>query len=153
MSDERRQVLDMLAAGQISADEADRLLRALDGVTAGKTATATATAPPPSAIKYLRIQVDGTNRKDGGPVHINVRVPIALLRAGVRLTNFIPPEARQRINEELRKNGMEVDVTQIRPENLDEVIAQLRDLTIDIDHQRKDSGRPEDNVRIKINAE
>jgi len=145
MSGDRKKVLEMLAAGRITADEADRLLGALEGSGSPATATATADAPRPAA-KFLRIVVDGTNGKDGRPVHINVRVPIALLRAGVRLTNFIPQEARQRLNQELRAQGMDIDVNQIRPENLDEVIEQLRDLTVDIDHEH-------DNVKVKINAE
>ena len=154
MNEERKQVLDMLAAGKITADEADRLLTALEGGASASTAagagaaSATATAESP---KYIRIQADGTNRRDGGPVHINVRVPVKLLRAGVRLGNFIPPQAQQRINERLRERGVAFDVSQIKPENLDEVIDQLRDLTIDIDHHSP-NGSTED-VKVKISAE
>jgi hypothetical protein len=90
--------------------------------------------------------VDSKDRKDGKPVHINVRVPIMLLRAGVRLASLIPPQAQEKVNAELRKNGMDFDVSQIKPENINELIDQLQDLSIDIDHE-------EDDVKIRIFCE
>jgi len=47
------------------------------------------------------------------------------------------------LDEELRKNGMDFDVSQIKPENINELIDQLQDLSIDIDHA-------EDDVKIRI---
>ena len=142
MSEERRQILEMLAAGKITADEAERLLSLMEG--GQSTGSAPATQPKP-APKYLRVMVD-TNEKDEGPVHINVRVPIMLLRAGVRLASLIPTSAQGRINEELRKNGVDFDVSQIKPENLNEVIDHLSDVAVDIDAKQ-------DDVKIKIFAE
>jgi hypothetical protein len=136
MTEERRQILDMLAAGQITADEADRLLGALHGEPATAAATATATQPKPSP-KFLRVMIDSTNDRKNAPVHINVRVPIALLRAGVRLASFIPTTAQERVNEELHKNGMNFDISQIKPENLNELIDQLKDVSVDIDSKQE----------------
>ena len=141
MTEARRQILEMLAAGRINADEADRLIGALEGSQPGD-ATA---APAPPAPKYLRVIVD-SNEKDDGPVHINVRVPLMLLRAGVRLASLIPSSAQAEVNRALREQGINVDVSQIKPENINEIIDQLRDLTVDIDHKS-------DDVKIKIFAE
>jgi hypothetical protein len=141
MTEERRQILEMLAAGKINADEADRLLGALQGE---QPAAATATQQKP-APKYLRVMVDA-NEKDEGPVHINVRVPIMLLRAGVRLASLMPPSAQARVNDELHKNGVSFDISQIKPENLNELIDHLSDFTVDID-------QPQDGVKVKIFAE
>ena len=96
--------------------------------------------------KYLHVIVDGTDPKDGEPIHVNVRLPIGLLRVGVRFANFIPPSARQQVNDELRKQGMDVDVNQISPEDLRELIDNLKDLTIDVD-------RPDAKVRVSIYTE
>ena len=145
MTEERRQILEMLAEGKINADEADRLLGALGGYSSSATATATAVQTKPLP-KFIRVMVDGKDRKDGKPVHINVRVPIMLLRAGVRLASLIPPKAQEKVNEELRKNGMDFDVSQIKPENINELIDQLQDLSIDIDHE-------EDDVKVRIFCE
>ena len=145
MTEERRQILEMLAEGKINADEADRLLGALGGASSTATATAMAVQTKPLP-KFIRVMVDGKDRKDGKPVHINVRVPIMLLRAGVRLASLIPPQAQEKVNQELRKNGMDFDVSQIKPENINELIDQLQDLSIDIDHE-------EDDVKIRIFCE
>jgi polyhydroxyalkanoate synthesis regulator phasin len=143
MTEERRQILEMLATGKINADEADRLLGAVQG--GSSTATATATAPS-KAPKFIRVMVDAKEGKNDKPIHVNVRVPIALLRAGVRLASLIPTVAQDKVNEELRKNGLDFDIRQIKPENINEVIDQLQDLTVDVDHE-------EDDVKIRIFCE
>ena len=143
MTEERRQILEMLATGKINADEADRLLGAVQG--GSSTATASATAPP-KAPKFIRVMVDAKEGKNDKPIHVNVRVPIALLRAGVRLASLIPTVAQDKVNEELRKNGLDFDIRQIKPENINEVIDQLQDLTVDVDHE-------EDDVKIRIFCE
>ena len=145
MTEERRQILEMLAGGKINADEADRLLGALGGAASSATATATAVQTKPFP-KFIRVMVDGKDREDGKPVHINVRVPIMLLRAGVRLASLIPPQAQEKVNQELRKNGMDFDVSQIKPENINELIDQLQDFTIDVD-------QPNDDVKIRVYTE
>lgn len=144
MTEERRQILEMLAAGKINADEADRLIGALGGASATAAATATAVLTKPSP-KYIRVMVDAKEGKDNKPVHINIRVPIALLRAGVRLASLIPPVAQDRVNQALREQGMDFDVKQIKPENINELIDQLQDFSVDIDQP--------DDVKIRIFAE
>ena len=143
MTEERRQILEMLAEGKINADEADRLLGAVQGGSA--TATATAIAPP-KAPKFIRVMIDAKEGRNDKPVHVNVRVPIALLRAGVRLASLIPTVAQDKVNEELRKNGVNFDISQIKPENINEVIDQMQDLTINVDQE-------DDDVKIRIFCE
>ena len=145
MTEERRQILEMLAGGKINADEADRLLGAVQGGSSTATATATATAPS-KAPKFIRVMVDAKEGKHDKPIHVNVRVPIALLRAGVRLASLVPSVAQDKVNEELRKNGIDFDIRQIKPENLNEVIDQLQDLTVDVDHE-------DDDVKVRIFCE
>jgi len=144
MTEERRQILEMLAGGKINADEADRLLGALIGGTATATAAPVQTKPLP---KFIRVMVDTTDAFKNKPVHVNVRVPIALLRAGVRLASLVPGGvAQEKVNQELRKNGIDFDISQIKPENINEVIDQLRDLTIDVDKEHED-------VKVRIFTE
>jgi hypothetical protein len=142
MTEERKQILEMLVAGQINAAEADRLIEALNGKPSIAAATATTTKASP---KYLRVMVD-TNEKDDGPTKINVRVPLMLLRAGVRLASLIPGPAQEQVNRALREQGMTFDVSQIKPENLDELIDQLQDFSVDIDQKQ-------DDVKIKVFVE
>jgi hypothetical protein len=55
-----------------------------------------------------------------------------LLRAGVRLTSLLPPQAITRVNAELDKAGVPVDLAQLRPQDLEELIEQLDDVTVDL---------------------
>jgi hypothetical protein len=47
----------------------------------------------------------------------------------------MPLEARTRVNEALREKGIDFDVSQIKPENLDDLIEQLQDV-VDMDNGR-----------------
>ena len=131
MNPDRRPVLQMLSEGKITADEAERLLSALDRSEAQAAGPAAAQVGHNAPPKYLRVTVDAMEH--GSPTKVNVRVPMALLRAGVRLTSLIPPAAREEVNRELAKNGVPFDIGQLKPENLDELVSHLNDLTVDVD--------------------
>lgn len=133
MSENRRQILDMLAQGKITADQAERLLAALEREPA--SAGSAGETRRSDKIKYLRVVVDAHDDADG-PTKVNVRVPMQLLRAGVKLTSIIPPRARTEVNEALRKEGIDVDIGKLTPESLEEIVEQLRDLQVDVDHER-----------------
>ena len=121
MSENRRQILDMLAQGKITADEAERLLKALEREPEPAQSGAVAETRR-DKVKYLRVVVDAADEE--GPTKVNVRVPIQLLRAGVKLTSIIPPRARQEVNAALAKEGIEVDIGKLTPESLEEIAKQ-----------------------------
>lgn len=135
-SENRRQVLQMLAEGKINADEAERLLSAVERNAAATNGAAVAvadrTVPAPNRAKYLRVVVD-TNEGHEGRTKVNIRVPMSLLRAGVRLGALLPPDAREHVNEAMRDQGLGYDLSQLRPENLEELIEHLSELTVDVD--------------------
>jgi len=132
MSEDRRRVLQMLAENKITAEEAERLLAAMEGSVAE---TPAASLPTPKKARYLRVLVDAEDPVQG-PVKVNVRVPMQLLRAGVRLTALIPPQAREQVNAAMRENGVPFDIGQVRPENLEDMIDQLNELTVDVDQEK-----------------
>ena len=136
MSDDRRSILEMLATGRITADEADRLLAALDRSSGPSAVRAEPGYPSnrPAQPKYLRIAVD--TDEEGEPTKVNIRVPMQLLRAGVRLASIIPPKARDEVNAAMRENGVPFDSNQLKPENLEELVEHLGDLQVDVDEKR-----------------
>ena len=76
--------------------------------------------------KYLRVVVDSPDNFGGsGPGRVNVRVPLQLLRAGVRLASLIPAQALGQANVELRKSGVPFDLSQLKPEQLEALLAGL----------------------------
>jgi hypothetical protein len=128
MNEERRQILRMLAENKITADEAERLLDAI-GRELPETGAVTGSKTKP---KYLRVVM---NYEEGGEGEgrINVRVPLQLLRAGVRLTSLIPPQALIKATEEIAKTGYPIDLTELKPQNLEELIDHLGELSVDLD--------------------
>jgi hypothetical protein len=139
MNEHRRQILQMLSEGKVSADEAERLISAAEPSTTKSSDVSGKDSP-----KYLRVQVDS---EDGGghdgPTKVNVRVPMQLLRAGVKLAYLIPAAALQKANLAMHEKGIPVDLTQIKPENLEDLVEQLSDLTVDVD--QKDA-----NTKVKV---
>ena len=128
MNEDRRHILNMLAQGKITADEAERLITALERSPGGTLSSG-------EKAKYLRVLVDANDPLDG-PTKVNVRVPMQLLRAGVRLTGVIPTKARDQVNEALRKEGISFDINEVTPQNLEGLIEQLRDLSVDVDNEK-----------------
>jgi hypothetical protein len=144
MNENRRQILEMLAAGKITADEAERLLVALEpdsGAKAGQFGSSTAngngtkSGAVASRPKYLRVLVEADEGMTGlkGQTTVNVRVPMQLLRAGVRLAALIPQQAHDQVDAALNSHGVPLTLSQIKPENLEELIDNLEDLTVDVD--------------------
>jgi SHOCT-like protein len=137
MNDDRRSILEMLATGRITADEADRLLGALDrGPTPESSSSGSSYPSNAPKSKYLRVVVDTDEPGDGGPTKVNIRVPMQLLRAGVRLSSLIPPKARDEVNAAMQKEGIPFDINQLKPENLEELVEHLSDLTVDVDQEK-----------------
>jgi polyhydroxyalkanoate synthesis regulator phasin len=129
MNENRRQILDLLAAGKINADEAERLLVALEDPA--PEANGPVESQPKTKAKYLRVLVEANQK--GSPATVNVRVPMQLLRAGVRLASLIPAQAHEHLDEALSSHGVPLTLSQIKPENLEELIDHLEDLTVDVD--------------------
>lgn len=132
MSEDRKRILGMLAEGKITADEANLLL---DSITAGDLApaapaTSGASAWPtgPSAngaAKFMYVKVTGEDQVD-------VKVPLSLLRAGLKLTSLIPTQAMDQISESMGEHGMSIDFNNLKPADIEELIANLGEMEINV---------------------
>ncbi|MGD0737914.1 MAG: hypothetical protein ABR976_22500 [Terracidiphilus sp.] len=145
MNENRRQILEMLAAGKINAEEAERLITALEGPPS--TPSGTRTEDPPrlkTKVKFLRVLVEANDKNE--PTTVNVRVPMQLLYAGVRLASLIPAQAHGQLDEALSKHGIPLTLSQIKPENLAELIDHLEELTVDVDAKQ-------DNTKVRVFCE
>jgi hypothetical protein len=133
MNDDRKRILGLLAEGKITADEADRLISALE-----RPAPFVASPEPAlrkASPKYLRVEVNSDRTHHGGPAKVNVRVPMAFLKAGVRLSSILPADAREQINAAMARKGMAFDINQLKPDNLEALVEQLSELTVDVGHE------------------
>lgn len=131
MSTERKKVLEMLANGKITVEEAERLLTAIsqDGPSPSSSG---GTGKP----KYLRVLVEPSSGQLEGD-RVNIRVPLNLIRAGLKWAALIPKHQQNRVNEALQQQGIELDLNKIKPEDLEDLIVQLNDLQVDVEGKEK----------------
>jgi hypothetical protein len=134
MTENRKKILEMLAQNKISADEAYRLLNVIESGGSGQESTTKAETSVKEKAKYLRVTVlpDSEHEHSGNVDRVNVRVPMSLIRAGIKLTSLIPPEARDKVNGVLREKGIDFDVRSVKPDDLEELIEALSDLEVDV---------------------
>ena len=134
MTENKKKILEMLAEKKISVDDAYRLLNLIDPAEGGQESTLKAETAVKVKPKYLRVTVlpDPTNEHGPNVDRVNVRVPMSLIRAGIRLTSLIPPEARDKVNGALREKGIDFDVRNVKPEDIEELVEALSDLEVDV---------------------
>ncbi len=133
MSEETRKILEMLQEGKIGVEEADKLLEA---VSPQNAPAGDGLAPVLGQKKYLRVQVDpapGAESLD----RVNVRVPMKLIRAGLKLAAFLPTDAQSQVNDALHEKGFDINLSKITPADLEELVTNLDDLTVDVEGKQK----------------
>ena len=63
---------------------------------------------------------------------MNVRIPMAMIRAGVKLAALIPTDVMDKVNEKLQKRGMGVDLSSLKAEGLEEMLEAMADMEVDV---------------------
>jgi DNA-binding transcriptional ArsR family regulator len=136
MSEQRQKILGMLSEGKITVDEADKLLEALKNGAQQNAAVVQeqSVSHRLSKLKYLRVVVDSVKGDN-----VNIKVPVAILRAGIKLSSLIPPQAYQKLNEKMTEKGVDVDINQIlKNGDFEELIESLGDLNVDVNSKDGD---------------
>jgi hypothetical protein len=134
MDENKKRILEMLAQNKISTDEAYRLLSALESEGSTSEDTPEAGTAARMKSKYLRVCImPGYESEHGGKAdRVNVRVPMTLIRAGMKFTSLLPPEAREKVNGALHEKGIDFDMRNLKPEDMDELLEALSDLEVDV---------------------
>lgn len=130
MGEEKRKILEMLADKKITVDDAEKLLAAV---------TEPAAAAGGKGPKYLRVLVEPAPGNTEGD-RVNVRVPLNLVRAGLKFASFIPAPVRDQVNAELKEKGMAFDLNHFDPRDIEELLLHLNDLTVEVEGK--------ENVRV-----
>ncbi len=130
MTENRRQILDMLSEGKINVAEAERLLSLLDQPPSGGPNGSDAGEGRKTPPKYLRVVVEEDG--ESGSERVNIRVPMALIRSGVKLAALIPKEATNRVNEKLEEKGIGIDVGNLKVEDLEELVDAMAEMEVDV---------------------
>jgi hypothetical protein len=138
MNEDRRRILEMLKKGKISVAEAEGLLDAVEEPTGSMPSEEVGRDSTPKAKpKYLRVLVEET----GGKEHVDIRVPLQLLRAGIKLGALIPQDARGKVTAALGEKGFNLDLSDVNPETVEELIQAMGELSVNVEDG-------EDKVRV-----
>lgn len=134
MSQERMQILQMLAEGKITAEDADRLLSRLDSAGGrGDPEPGSETSGGPSKEKPLRwLRVVACERAGE---KVDIRIPLAFVRAGLKLGAVVPSAARVRLE------GCGVDLGRLGELDGRELLEALRELNVEVDEPDGDQVR------------
>ena len=122
MSEEKRKVLEMLSSGKISVQEAEQLLQAVEAPSQMETKT---------EPRYFRILVNKPARDGKKAENVNIRVPITVVRGGLRLSALFPGMlGKKKIQLD---NGTELDLSKIHYADLEAMIKDIGELSVDVD--------------------
>jgi hypothetical protein len=140
MGTERERILKMVAEGKLSINEADELLDALSkrgGEPMPADTSKTEGQGNRKEIKYLFVKVTSSSNDN-----VDVRIPMGLLRAGMKFTSLIPPQAREQINNAMKDKGISFDLNNMKKEDIEELIQYLGDMEVNV------ISKNGDNVRV-----
>ncbi len=137
MTDNQKRILEMLAENKITVDEAQRLLSVIEPEKNSEAGTNSSFQEQKQDPKYIRVTVVPNREGDTGADRVNIRVPISLIRAGMKLTSLIPPHAYDHINDAIKEKGIDFDLRNLKTEDLSEVIDALSDLEVDVENGRE----------------
>jgi hypothetical protein len=129
MSEDRKRVLEMLASGKVTVDEAERLLSALGDAPPPPAASNAAAAAPPRPGRFFRVVVTKTGSEGPGK-NVDIRIPFSLVKGGMRLGAMIPG-CGEAVTERLKKQGINLDVTKLDPDQLEAALHDLGEMDID----------------------
>jgi len=121
MSEESMRILNMLGEGKITAAEAEQLLKALGEAPA----EAGAKVPP----KFLRVTVNNPTNGE----QVNVRVPLAILRSGIKLGSIMPGVMGGNVAAALKEKGIDLDSLKQSGPHIEELIKSMGELNIEVD--------------------
>jgi hypothetical protein len=124
MSEDTRRVLEMLSQGRVNVQEAEQLLQAM-------TSPSQAGDEKPVEPRYFRIQVNKPSREGKKAENVNIRVPMTVVRGGLRLGALFPGMlARKKVQ---LANGTELDLSKVTYTDLEAMIKDIGELTVDVD--------------------
>jgi hypothetical protein len=123
MSEDTRHVLELLSQGKVTVQEAEQLLHA---VASGETTEEKKAEP-----RYFRILVNKPSRDGKKAENVNIKVPMTVVRGGLRIGALLPSIlAHKKVQ---LGNGTELDLSKVTYADLEAMIKDIGELTVDVD--------------------
>ena len=127
----------MLSDGKISLDEAERLLAAVEGNPGEEAGSSTEKPGAAGKPKFLHIKVNAEPGSHHRHENVDIKIPLMLLKAGMKLGSLVPEETRRRVSNHLADKGLNIDLNQLDSEKIDILIQALTESSIDIDSDQE----------------
>jgi hypothetical protein len=142
MSENQKRILQMLAEGKISVEEASQLLSLINKGNSPEVEGVAPAREVKPAPKYLYVRVEPKegarcqNGKEGRQTgRVNIRIPLGLVRAGIKLKALIPAQAAEDINKGFRDKGINFDIRDLKDDYLESLVTALGESEIDVDSE------------------
>ena len=119
----------MVARGRLTVDEAERLLLALDS---GHRPADTPVRPRVRRASDVRVLVTADSDDDDEQQTVDMRIPIATLKAGLHLPGILPSAVSNGINRALAEQGICLDVRRLKHRDIDLLIQTLQNIEINV---------------------
>lgn len=122
MSSERKEILDLLASGKITAEEAEKLLEAMG------QSPVEAPATTKSKPKWFCIRV-----REKGEDKVNIRIPLLLLKAGIKLKGVLPDSVKGKVKLSFNEGEKGLNFDEMSKAEMEEMLAALMLAPLEID--------------------
>ena len=143
--EDTRRILDLLAQGKISAEEAHQLIAALyesassaEPPKAAGEPKADSQRPTPRFLRITVTKAPNEWRHHGKTV--NIRVPMSLIRGGIKLGALVPGLSdhwSDKLNARLRPGAPPIDFSKLNADELEQVLREIDELSIEVDGGRE----------------
>jgi len=126
MEDVRR-ILNLVEEGKIDSAQAEKLIDAMGARKSEPTS-------PAQTPRFLCVKV---TPKAAGGEKVNVRVPLKVVKAGMKLGALMPDKVKNQTQEALNKKGLSFDLNDLSSDNIEEFLQALGDLSVDVESEKE----------------
>lgn len=137
MSENRTRILQMLSEGKIKVEEAERLLAALEKAEQTEEQRSAEGEGQKKKPKFLHVKVQskpGSGRKHE---NVDIKIPLMLLKAGVKLGSIMPDKAKGAFVSKLNDKGLNINLKDLDSESIDTLIQALTETSIEVDEEHE----------------
>ena len=146
-TEDTRRILDLLSQGKITVDDADRLIKAMSADVPSGTAAAEpaeTAADGGQRARWFRINIrKPASDQAHKPKDVNIRVPISVVKGGMRLGAIIATFAGEKAAMRMKQRGLDLDLSTINGDlsrmngaEFEAFLKSLDDMNIEIDDGR-----------------
>ena len=117
MNPETHKILEMLENGKITAEQAEKLLSAVDSSTAGESEDS-----GKKKARWLRVRVYEGNSTEP---KVKVNLPMGLMKTLIKLGAKFSGKMPESVQAKLGEKGVNLNFDSLTPEQLEELFATL----------------------------